>query len=97
MTIPGNFFDAKTGEALRPVFKWQDAMGVWHQKELAHCTWSELYDNNVGLWNELMTSKVSVHQAKQITLLDMLKMALMAVGAATLLVSILILVAMFVQ
>lgn len=94
--VPGNFVD-ENGEQLRPMYKWQDAMGYWHEKELAKCTWSELYVYGIGLWNLQMSNMVSVHEVKKITLFDMLKMSLMIVGASTLLASILILVAMFFQ
>lgn len=56
--IPGNFIDSETGEALKPVYKWQDAIGIWHQKELASCTWSELYNFGVNIWNLQMAGLV---------------------------------------
>ena len=52
--IPVKFVDKKTGELLTPVFKFEDAMGVWHEKKLSDCTWGELYNYSVAIWNVAM-------------------------------------------
>ena len=52
--IPLKFVDKKTGELLTPVFKFEDAMGVWHEKKLSDCTWGELYNYSVAIWNVAM-------------------------------------------
>lgn len=97
--IPGNFFDAETGEALRPVYKWRDAMGYRQEKELAMCTWSELFNFGVGLWNVQMSDLVQSENvlANKITILDMLKIFSYLFTSSTLLISTIILIAMFIQ
>jgi len=95
--IPGNFVDSETGEQLKPVYKWQDAMGFWHQKELAECSWSELYNFGVGLWNLQMYGLMQEVSVNKITLLDMVKIMCYVWTASSLPIAILILVVMFVQ
>lgn len=52
--IPLNFVDKKTGQVLKPVLKFQDALGVWHEKPLADCNWQELYNYATAVWNVAM-------------------------------------------
>jgi len=95
--IPGNFVDNETGEQLKPMYKWQDAMGFWHQKELAECSWSELYNFGVGLWNLQMSGLLQEVKVNSVTWLDMLRIMSYVWTFSSLLVAILILVAMFVK
>lgn len=99
MTIPGNFVDVETGEALRPVYKWQDAMGVWHEKEITYCTWSELHDGYINIWNYQMSLCVQSddYVKNEITFVDMLKIMCYVWTASSLLIAIIILVAILVQ
>jgi len=99
MAIPGNYFDAETGEALRPVYKFQDAMGIWHEKEVALCTWSELHDGYINIWNYQMSLCVQSdnYVKNEVTWLDMLKIMCYVWTASSLLIAIIILIAMFVK
>lgn len=98
MKIPGNFVDSDTGEALRPVYRFQDAVGIWHEKELWQCSLLELETFCVLLWNSWMEERLMpVPKSKKLGILDVLKVLLMTVGASTILISILILIVMFVQ
>ena len=62
--IPGNFVDESTGEQLRPVYKWQDAMGAWYEKELGECSWQELHNYGIDIWNVLMSLHISGTQSE---------------------------------
>lgn len=71
MVIPGNFIDIGTGESLSPAYKFQDAMGIWHEKPLHKCTQLELWNYSTMLWNvsmqhekELQGAKVGEQKAK---------------------------------
>lgn len=87
--IPGNFVDKKTGETLKPVYRFQDALGIWHEKDLALCTWSELHDFCIALWNAWMSEKTG---SKSVGFVDMLKIVLMVTGATTFLVAAIIII-----
>ena len=95
--VPGNFVDSETGEQLKPVYKWQDSMGYWYQKELAECSWSELYNFGVGLWNLQMSELTQEIKVNNITWFDMLRIMCYVWTASSLLIAILILAAMFIQ
>jgi len=60
MVIPGNYKDIETGETLTPVYKFQDAMGIWHEKELYKCTQLELWNYSTLLWNTLLAHEVEL-------------------------------------
>lgn len=71
MIIPGNFIDIETGESLTPVYKFQDAIGVWHEKPLHRCTQLELWNYGTQIWNasmmqeiELQNMRIEVKKAK---------------------------------
>lgn len=53
VVIPLNLKDVETGETLAPVYKFQDAMSVWHEKELLYCSFFELYNWAILCWNNL--------------------------------------------
>lgn len=96
--IPGNFVDSETGEALRPVYKWQDAMGVWHQKDIALCSWGELRSAYVNLWNYHMQACMEPEvEVKKLGFVDMLKIFSYTYSVISLIIAVIILVAMFVE
>jgi hypothetical protein len=65
MVIPGNFKDIKTGETLTPVYKFQDAMQVWHEKPLHKCTQLELWNYAIQVWNIGMEKEIELQLAKK--------------------------------
>lgn len=67
MVIPGNFIDVETGESLSPVYKFQDAMNVWHEKPLHRCTHLELWDYGTQIWNVLLTQEIELQNARLLT------------------------------
>lgn len=88
--VPGNFIDSETGETLRPLYKEKDAMGFWHQKELAYCSWSELYNFGVGIWNvqmsELVTKEEEISNVGAIDKVKILSIWLNVVLSAVLII-----------
>lgn len=64
MVIPGNFIDIETGEALVPVYRFQDAMQIWHEKPLHKCTQLELWNFSTMLWNVSMQREIELQAAK---------------------------------
>lgn len=64
MVIPGNFIDIETGEYLSPVYRFQDAMQIWHEKPLHKCTHLELWNYSTTLWNVAMQHEVEMQMAK---------------------------------
>lgn len=64
MVIPGNFIDIETGESLSPAYKFQDAMGIWHEKPLHKCTQLELWNYSTTLWNVSMQHEIELQMAK---------------------------------
>lgn len=98
MKIPGNFVDGDTGEALRPVYRFQDAVGIWHEKELHQCSLLELEQFCVMLWNSWMEERLQPETVVQkITVLDMFKIFSYLFTSSVLLIAVLVLIAMFVQ
>lgn len=98
MKIPGNFIDSETGEALRPVYRFQDSVGIWHEKELWQCSLLELETFCVLLWNSWMQERlVIVPKQKKFGLLDVLKIFSFVFTGSVLLIALIILIAMFVQ
>lgn len=67
MVIPGNFRDIGTGETLAPVYRFQDAMQIWHEKPLHKCTHLELWDYSTTLWNVAMQHEIELQSAKKET------------------------------
>ena len=63
MVIPGNFVDIETGESLSPAYKFQDAMGIWHEKPLHKCTHLELWNYSTTLWNVSMQHEIELQSA----------------------------------
>lgn len=63
MVIPGNFRDIETGETLAPVYKFQDAMGIWHEKPLHKCSQLELWNYSTTLWNVAMNHEIELQNA----------------------------------
>ena len=57
VVIPLNLKDEKTGDTLVPVYKFQDSMGIWHEKELLYTTFFELYNWGILCWNALYTEE----------------------------------------
>jgi hypothetical protein len=64
MVIPGNFRDIETGETLAPVYRFQDAMQIWHEKPLHKCSQLELWNFSTMLWNVAMKHEVEMQMAK---------------------------------
>lgn len=65
MVIPGNFIDAETGESLSPAYKFQDAMGVWHEKPLHKCTHLELWNYGTQIWNACLMQEIELQNARR--------------------------------
>lgn len=65
MVIPGNFLDAETGDTLSPVYKFQDAIGVWHEKPLHRCTHLELWNYGTQIWNALLAQEIELQNARR--------------------------------
>ena len=64
MVIPGNFVDVETGDSLSPVYKFQDAMNVWHEKPLHKCTQLELWNYGTQIWNASMTQEIELQNMR---------------------------------
>ena len=64
MVIPGNFIDIETGESFSPAYKFQDAMGIWHENPLHTCSHLELWNFSTMLWNVAMKHEVEMQMAK---------------------------------
>lgn len=65
VVIPLNLKDSETGETLVPVYKFQDAMSIWHEKELIFCTFFELYNWAVLCWNSLYETEQNMLAQKK--------------------------------
>lgn len=65
MVIPGNFIDNETGESLSPAYKFQDAMGIWHEKPLHKCTHLELWNYGTQIWNALLTQEIELQNVRR--------------------------------
>lgn len=65
MVIPGNFVDTGTGETLSPVYKFQDALGIWHEKPLHKCTQLELWNYGTQIWNACLMQEIELQNARR--------------------------------
>jgi len=65
MVIPGNFIDIETGESLSPVYKFQDALGIWHEKPLHKCTQLELWNYGTQIWNACLMQEIELQNARR--------------------------------
>lgn len=65
MVIPGNFRDTETGDTLTPAYKFQDAMGVWHEKPLHKCTELELWNYGTQIWNVCLMQEIELQNARK--------------------------------
>ena len=61
--IPQNFVDSQ-GNSLFPEYKEEDAIGKVHGKQLAFCTWSELYSYSNALWNFAIQQNIALQEAQ---------------------------------
>ncbi len=52
--LPANLRDKKNGDYVYPAYKWQDALGVWHEKALDECTRAELAEFSIKCFNALV-------------------------------------------